>query len=324
MRQSQGPVVVLAGGVGAARFLEGLVRVVPPADVVAVVNVGDDLEIAGLHVSPDVDTVTYTLAGLVNPGTGWGLRDDTSAALERLRDLGGAAWFHLGDRDLGTHLYRTQRLREGAPLSAISGEIARAAGLACTITPATDGRLRTLVQTDDGAMLPFQEYFVQRRQQDVVRAIRFEGAESSEPAPGVDEAIMRARAIIVAPSNPFLSIDPVLAVPGLRDCLLTAAAPIVAVSPVIAGRAVKGPTAALLESLGHDVSAVGVARLYQDLIDAFVLDEQDAALVPRIEGETGVTCHVVQTLMQGLPEKEALAGATLVAADGARARRAGA
>jgi LPPG:FO 2-phospho-L-lactate transferase len=308
-----GPVVLIAGGVGAARFLEGLVQAVPPADVCAVVNVGDDLEIAGLHISPDLDTVTYTLAGLVNPETGWGIGGDTFVALERLRALGGTDWFTLGDADLGTHLYRTERLLAGAALSEVTADIARAAGLGCRVVPATDGRLRTMVQTDGGE-LPFQEYFVRRRQQDVVRGLRFDGAETVEAAPGVHEAITQARAVVIAPSNPFLSIGPVLAVPGLRDCLLTTQAPVVAVSPIVAGAAIKGPTAAIMESMGHDVSALGVARLYADLIDVFMLDAQDGALAAAIKQETGVVCVTAQTIMRGPEDKRALAEATLTAA----------
>ena len=334
-----GPVTVLAGGVGAARFLEGVLAAVsqtvsplrasmpgagdsPGSGVVAIVNVGDDLEIAGLRICPDLDTVTYTLAGMVNPAVGWGVDGDTFSALERLRELGGTDWFRLGDVDLGTHLYRTERLGAGLPLSAVTAEIVAASGLGsggadgdgldCTILPATDGRLRTMVQTDEGE-LPFQEYFVRRRQSDAVRGLRFDGAESVEPAPGVHAAITQARAVVIAPSNPFLSIGPVLAVPGLRDCLLTTQAPVAAVSPIVAGAAIKGPTAAILESMGHDVSALGVARLYADLIDLFVLDEQDASLIGQIEEETGVRCLATQTLMHGPAEKRALAEVTLAA-----------
>lgn len=316
-RDAGGPIVVLAGGVGAARFLEGAVAAFPPADVVAIVNVGDDLELAGLHISPDLDTVTYTLAGQINPETGWGLAGDSFTALARLRALGGSDWFTLGDTDLGTHLYRTERLAAGAPLSRVTAEIAAASGLDCTILPVSDGYLRTIVQTDAGE-LPFQEYFVRRRQADAVRGLRFEGADAVEPAPGVDEAIRRARAIVIAPSNPFLSIGPVLAVPGLRDCLLTTQAPIVAVSPIVAGAAIKGPAAAIMRSLGHDVSALGVARLYADLIDIFVIDQQDAALAPQIARETGVDCVATQTLMSGPAEKRALAEFSVTLALAAR------
>ena len=312
MPTDSSPIVVLAGGVGAARFLEGLVQVALPQTVTVVVNVGDDFELAGLSISPDLDTVTYTLAGRVNPETGWGLRDDTFTTLNALAALGGPTWFRLGDRDLATHLYRTQRLRAGAPLSVISGEIARALGVTCRILPATDGRLRTTVQTDAGA-LAFQDYFVRRRQQDDVRGIRFEGADGCVAAPGVSDAIRGARAVIVAPSNPFVSIGPILAVPGLRDCLLTSRAPVAAVTPIIGGAAVKGPAAAMLGSLGHDVSALGVARLYQDLVDVFVLDQADAAAAPALERETGMRSAVTQTLMTDAAAKQALAAAVLEA-----------
>lgn len=304
------PVVVLAGGVGAARFLEGVVQVVPPQEVVAIVNVGDDLEVGGLHISPDLDTVSYTLAGRVNPETGWGLRDDTFSVLEALQELGEPAWFRLGDRDIATHIFRTQRLREGAPLSTVTGEITRALGVEVQVLPVTDQRLRTMVETPEGEV-SFQEYFVRRRSQDRVLGLRFAGAMEAAAAPGVHEAIMGARAIVIAPSNPFLSIEPVLAVQGLRDCLLASRAPKAAVSPIIGGEAVKGPAAAILDSLGHDVSALGVARLYGDLVDLFVLDEADAALAPTVRAEVGIDCLVAQTLMHGAAEKRGLAAATL-------------
>ena len=319
MTARAGPIVVLAGGVGAARFLEGLVQVVPAADVVAIVNVGDDLELAGLHISPDLDTVTYTLAGRVHPEYGWGVRDDTFAALHALRELGGPAWFTLGDRDLGLHLYRTHRMREGASLSLVTAEIARALGVAATILPVTDQRLRTMVQTLTGE-ISFQEYFVRRRAGDPVTGLRYAGAEEATAAPGVHEAIMTAHAVVIAPSNPFLSIGPILAVEGVRDCLLASGARKGAVSPIIAGRAVKGPAAAILESLGHDVSALGIARLYRDLIDLFVIDEADAALAPQIRAEVGVEVVATPTLMTGPAEKGALAHATLAALGGGGGR----
>ena len=306
------PVVVLAGGVGAARFLEGVVQVVAPAEVVAIVNVGDDLEIGGLHVSPDLDTVTYTLAGRVNPETGWGLRWDSFAALTALEELGGPAWFQLGDRDLATHIFRTHRLQEGASLSAVTAEITRALGVGVRVTPVTDQPLRTVVETPEGEV-SFQEYFVRRRSEDRVLGLRFAGLAEAQAAPGVFQAILRACAIVIAPSNPFLSIEPVLAVKGLRDCLLTSEAPKAAISPIIGGEAVKGPAAAILESLGHDVSALGVARLYGDLIDLFVLDERDAALADAVRTEVGTECLVTQTIMSGSEAKRDLARVTLEA-----------
>ena len=307
-------VVVLAGGVGAARFLDGLVRVADPEQVTAVVNVGDDMEWAGLHIAPDLDTVMYTLAGLVNPETGWGLIGDERRVLAHLDELGGPAWFSIGDRDLATHLYRTHRLREGAPLSAITAELCQTLGVPCRVTPVTDDRLRTVVRTDEGE-LAFQDYFVRRHAADAVHALRFDGADDAAPAPGVIDALRAADAVIIAPSNPFLSIDPLLAVPGVRDAVTGSSAPVVAISPIIGGAAVKGPAAEILASLGHDVSALGVARLYANLADVFIVDEQDAALADQIEAETPLRCLALPTLMSGPAEKQALARAALVAAE---------
>ena len=306
-------VVVLAGGVGAARFLDGLVRVAEPEQITAVVNVGDDMEWAGLHIAPDLDTVMYTLAGLVNPETGWGLIGDERRVLAHLGELGGPAWFSIGDRDLATHLYRTHRLREGAPLSAITAELCQALGVPCRVTPVSDDRLRTVVRTDEGE-LAFQDYFVRRRAVDAVHALRFDGAADAASAPGVIDALRAADAVVIAPSNPFLSIDPLLAVPGVRDAVTESSAPVVAISPIIGGAAVKGPAAEILASLGHDVSALGIARLYAHLADVFIVDEQDAALVNLIEAETSLRCLALPTLMSGPAEKQALARAALDAA----------
>ena len=306
-------VAVLAGGVGAARFLDGLVQVVAPQDVTAIVNVGDDMEWAGLHIAPDLDTVMYTLSGLVNPEMGWGVANDGRRVLDRLKSLGGPAWFTIGDDDLATHLYRTQRLREGAPLSTITAELCERVGIECRVTPVTDDRLRTVVQTPEGE-LAFQDYFVRRRAADPVHALRFDGAEAARPAPGLIEAVEQAEAIVIAPSNPFLSIDPLLAVPGVREAVTASDAPVVAISPIIGGAAVKGPAAEILASLGHDVSALGVARLYDGLADVFILDEQDAGLVEQIEAETSLRCTATQTLMSGPAEKRALAQAALAEA----------
>ena len=306
-------VAVLAGGVGAARFLDGLVRVVSPSDVTAIVNVGDDMEWAGLHISPDLDTVTYTLADMVNPETGWGLRGESRRTLERLSELGGPDWFMIGDLDLATHLYRTHRLAEGDPLSAITRDLTARLGLELTIIPVTDDRLRTVVGTD-AEELAFQDYFVRRRASDAVHSLRFDGAESARPAPGVLEAIGSADVIVIAPSNPFLSIDPLLSVGGIRDALADSSATIAAVSPIIGGQAVKGPAADILQSLGHDVSALGVARLYSQLADVFILDQADASLADEIASETGLRVVVTQTLMTDVEAKMALARRTLEAA----------
>jgi LPPG:FO 2-phospho-L-lactate transferase len=306
-------VAVLAGGVGAARFLDGLVRVVEPSDVTAIVNVGDDMEWAGLHISPDLDTVTYTLADLVNPETGWGLRGESRRTLDRLSELGGPDWFMIGDLDLATHLYRTHRLSQGDPLSAITRDFTARLGLECAITPVTDDRLRTVVGTDAGE-LAFQDYFVRRRAADQVHSLRFDGADSAKPAPLVEEAIKSADMIVIAPSNPFLSIDPLLSVRGVRDLVISHRSKVAAVSPIIGGQAVKGPAAEILQSLGHDVSALGVARLYEDLADVFVLDETDSELASTIESETGMRVVVMPTLMTDVETKMALASGTLKAA----------
>ena len=306
---------VLAGGVGAARFLEGLVQVLAPSDVTAIVNVGDDMEWAGLHISPDLDTVTYTLSGLVNAEMGWGIGGDGRRVLDRLGRLGGPDWFLIGDDDLATHLYRTHRLREGATLAAVTAELAERLGIGCRILPATSDRLRTVVQTDAGE-LAFQEYFVRRRAADEVRSLRFDGADRAAPSPGVIEAIEAADVIVIAPSNPFLSIEPVFAVPGVKRAMRESSAPVAAISPIIGGSAVKGPAAEILASLGHDVSALGVARLYAETADVFILDEADAAQAGQVESETGMRCVAVPTLMSGAAEKRALAEATLAAAAG--------
>jgi len=306
-------VAVLAGGVGAARFLDGLIRVVPPTEATALVNVGDDMEWAGLHISPDLDTVTYTLADLVNPETGWGLRGESRRTLDRLSELGGPDWFMIGDLDLATHLYRTDRLSAGDPLSEITRDLTARLGLECVIPPVTDDRLRTVVGTDQGE-LAFQDYFVRRRASDPVHALRFDGAETAKPAPIVEHALAEADVIVVAPSNPFLSIDPLLSVPGVREQVTSNRAKVVAVSPIVGGQAVKGPAADILQSLGHDVSALGVARLYEDLAEVFVLDETDAALADVIAAETGMRVVVMPTLMTDVEAKMALARGTLEAA----------
>jgi LPPG:FO 2-phospho-L-lactate transferase len=312
MQDTKGPIVVLAGGVGAARFLEGLVSVVRPEDVYVIVNVGDDFELCGMYISPDIDTITYTLAGVNNGNTGWGLQGDTTVALDQLRFLGGPSWFSLGDKDIGTHLYRTARIRQGAKLSVITSEIASALDVKSHIVPVTDQPLRTIVQTDEGD-LSFQEYFVSRQQRDVIKGLRYSGADSCKPAPGVQEIIQSAEHIIIAPSNPFLSIRPILAVPTIRECLVNSSATIVSVSPIVAGNAIKGPAAAMLHSLGHDVSALGFARLYQGLVDVFIIDQKDKELVGLISEETGAECVIADTIMRGLNEKRSLAATVLTA-----------
>jgi len=303
-------ITALAGGVGAARFLRGLVEVVPPADVTAVVNTGDDVVLHGLHISPDIDTVVYTLAGAVNPETGWGLTGETWAAMDALERYGGLTWFRLGDRDLATHLFRTQRLADGAPLSQVTVEIARAWGLAIHLLPMSDDRIETRLDVVGEGEVGFQEYFVQRRHDVVVKAVRYAGSDVASPAPGVLDAIRSAHRLVVCPSNPILSIDPILAVPGVRDAVAARRDDVVAISPIVAGAALKGPADRLLTELGHEASVVGVARLYAPIAGALVVDEADAASAAAVESE-GVRCVVAPTVMHGVAEAAALARVVL-------------
>jgi LPPG:FO 2-phospho-L-lactate transferase len=302
-------ITVLAGGVGAAKLLRGLVDVIDPASITIIGNTADDEEFYGLHVSPDLDTVTYTLAGVVNPETGWGLANETYETLERLRSLGEDAWFLLGDSDIATHMKRTRLLRSGRSLTEATAEITRSFELECRLLPMSDDRVRTVVTTDGGD-LSFQEYFVRRGQKDEVRTLRFEGSDIAAPACGVLEAIQDADAVIVAPSNPLVSIGPVLAVPGVRDELVETEAPVVAVSPIVGGQALKGPADRMLRSLGHEASATGVARMYADFLDVLVLDSIDAALTADVEA-LGIRPVVTDTIMRDDDSKRALAKATL-------------
>jgi len=302
-------ITVLAGGVGAARFLRGLIDVIDPASITVISNTADDEEFFGLHVSPDIDTVIYTLAGVVNEEQGWGLAGDTYQMLERAKALGSDAWFSLGDKDLATHLLRTELLNDGKSLSDATAALASAHGLSCRVLPMSDDRVRTIVSTADGG-LSFQEYFVRRRQQDEVRALRFAGAEAARPAPGVLDALREAEAVIVAPSNPLVSIGPILALPGIREALIETKAPVVAISPIIGGKALKGPADKMLASLGHESSAKGVARLYADFLDVLVIDQQDASLASEVES-TGVRAVVTDTIMRDGASRRALAQATL-------------
>ena len=288
-----------------------MVRAVPPSEVTAIVNVGDDVDLHGLHVSPDLDTVTYTVAGAIDPDRGWGLAGETWQAMDALRRYPGAVtWFNLGDRDLATHLFRTQRLQEGASLSTVSQEIADAWALGLRLLPVTDDPVQTRVTVADEGEIGFQEYFV-RRQHDVpVIAVRFEGAEDARPAPGVLDAISAATRVVVAPSNPIVSIDPVLAVPGVRPAVEARRDDAVAVSPIIAGAALKGPADRLLRELGHEASVAGVARLYAPLVATLVIDEADADQAAAVEAE-GVRCVVAPTIMRGPDEARALAEVVL-------------
>ena len=294
-------VAVLAGGVGAARLLTGLVRAVPPAEVTAVVNVGDDMVMHGLAISPDLDTVVYTVAGAIDPDRGWGLRDESWQAMATLERYGGATWFGLGDRDIGTHLYRTQRRADGAPLSTVTAEIARGWGLDLAVVPVTDDPVRTMLTPaegpDAGVEIAFQDYFVRRQHGVAVAAVRFAGAEAARPAPGVLDALGGAGTVIIAPSNPIVSIGPVLAVPGVQEAVAARRETVVAISPLVGGRALKGPADRLMRELGHEDSVVGVARLYAPVADTLVIDEADAAHADAVRA-AGLRCVVTDTIMR--------------------------
>jgi LPPG:FO 2-phospho-L-lactate transferase len=302
-------IVALSGGVGGARFLRGLVRAADPADVTVIGNVGDDVEVLGMHVSPDLDSILYALAGVSDDERGWGRAGETWVAFEEASRLGGESWFQLGDRDLGLHLVRTQRLRAGEPLSTVTADLARAFGVEATLLPATDDRLRTWIDTPGGSF-PFQEWFVARRHRDDVDRVRFDGEEDARPAPGVLEAIQQAGLIVICPSNPFISIWPILAVAEIRAAVERRRVPSVAVSPLIGGRAIKGPADRMLERLAGGTAPVRVAGCYPDLIDALVFDESDANGVEAVERE-GVRAVTVPTLMHDLGAAAALAEAVL-------------
>lgn len=302
---SRGSVVALAGGVGAARFLDGLSRVLAPERICIIGNTADDAEIHGLHISPDLDTVTYTLAGLADPKRGWGIRGDNFRCLEALGRLAADTWFQLGDQDLATHLYRTQRLRQGAALAEITAEITAALGVRSQIVPMSNDRIRTRVCTPAGE-LEFQTYFVKRRARDSVVSLRFEGASDATPAPGVIEAIAAAEAIILCPSNPFISIGPILAVPGIREALQRKRDRVAAISPIVGGRALKGPAARMMKSMRVRPAAAEVARLYADFVSVFVLDEVDQKQAVIVE-KLGMRPVVTNTVMRGLREKKFLA-----------------
>jgi LPPG:FO 2-phospho-L-lactate transferase len=308
--------VALAGGVGAARFLAGLVRAVPPDEVVAVVNTGDDDEFHGLHVSPDLDSVTYTLAGASNAAQGWGLEGETFATLDALARYDVPTWFRLGDKDLATHLYRTQRLAAGATLSEVTAEITRAWGLGLRLVPMTDDRVRTRITVTraDGrtAELAMQEWFVGERAESPVVSVRFEGAGVARPAPGVLEAVRTADAILICPSNPVISIGPILAVPGIRDALVARRERVIAISPIVGGAPVKGPADRLMAPLGIAVSCVGVATAYAEICGALVIDEVDAHLASEVAA-TGVRPIVTDTMMRSTEIATELARCTLAA-----------
>jgi LPPG:FO 2-phospho-L-lactate transferase len=310
-------VAALAGGVGAARFLRGLVEVVDPASVTAVVNTGDDETFHSLHVSPDVDSVVYTLAGASNPETGWGLAGESFRCMDALDRFGAPTWFRLGDLDLATHLYRTTRLANGAPLSVVTAEIAAAWGLALTVLPMTDDPAPTMVVVrGEERPVPMQEWFVGMRGEPPVDAVDLRAAATASPGPGVLDALRDAEVVVVCPSNPFLSVGPILEVPGVGEALAGRRDTVVAVSPIVGGRAVKGPAASMMADLGHEVSPAGVARLYHDVCGTFVLDEVDAALAGDVAA-VGLRPVVAPTLMRDVAAAAALAGTVLAAAAGA-------
>jgi LPPG:FO 2-phospho-L-lactate transferase len=297
--------VVLAGGLGGSRCVDALARAAGPETVTVVGNVGDDLDFLGLHVSPDLDTVLYTLAGLLDEERGWGVREETYNALHTVKTLGEETWFTLGDRDIGLHLARTCLLRAGLPLSDVMTRLATALGVRVRLLPATDDRLRTKIETAEGE-LDFQEWFVARRHADPVRAVRYEGSGEARPAPGVLEAIDEADLVVVAPSNPYVSVFPILAVPGIEDALRSKR--VAALSPLVGGKALRGPLAEMMGSLGHEPTARGVARLYGDLIDVFVVDPEDRELAKDIRG--AVVCPIVMVD----PERRAEVGRKLLEA----------
>ena len=304
---------MLAGGVGGARFLRGLSRRTSPTDVTVVGNTGDDEEFFGLHVSPDLDTILYTLAGLADPGHGWGIAGDGFATLAGLKALGEPSWFQLGDRDFATHLFRTARLRAGWPLSRVTAALAAALRVRTTLLPMTDDTVRTFVHTDAGR-LAFQDYLVRRRARGAVRRIELAGARAARPAPGVLAAFRTSAAILIAPSNPLVSVEPILAVRGVRDVLRRRRSRVVAVTPLVAGRPLKGPLHRMLRGLGLEVSPRGVARLYRDVAGTFVLDVRDRSWQAAIEA-LGMRVVVTDTVMRTRAHAARLAAATVAAVE---------
>jgi LPPG:FO 2-phospho-L-lactate transferase len=300
-------VTLLAGGVGGAKMADGFQQVLPPGELTVIVNVADDFELFGLHISPDLDTVLYTLAGLADPATGWGIAGDTHATLEMLGRLGAPTWFSVGDRDLATHLRRTQLLADGLSLTDVTDALRTSLGVPSRILPASDQPMRTMLQTDAGE-LDFQTYFVARRQRDEVRGVRFAGLPEARVTDAALRAVREADLVVIAPSNPIVSIGPILELPGMREAV--AGARTVAISPIIAGRALKGPADRMLASLGHEASALGVASLYAGLVDTFVLDETDTALGAEVE-RLGMRALPLPTVMRSTAERASLARAIL-------------
>jgi LPPG:FO 2-phospho-L-lactate transferase len=306
MSEFPSKVIALAGGVGGAKLADGLARLLAER-LTVVVNTGDDFTHLGLHISPDLDTVMYTLAGIANPKTGWGIVDETWNFMTQVERLGGPAWFRLGDRDLATHALRTERLAAGETLSAVTGRLCRSLGVAPRLLPMSDDPVRTMIRSEDGE-LPFQDYFVRLGCAVPVRGIRYAGSETARinPALAALGAAPDLAAIVICPSNPYLSVDPILAVPGMREWLRARGNPIVAVSPIVGGAAIKGPAAKIMAELGASVSAVGIAQHYRGLVDGLVIDEADAALASEITAE-GMAARVAPTVMSAPEDRVALA-----------------
>jgi LPPG:FO 2-phospho-L-lactate transferase len=315
MSDADRPVVALSGGVGGAKLALGLYRILPPDTLTVVANTGDDFMHLGLAISPDLDTLLYALSGNDNPELGWGRRGETWTFMAALGALGGATWFRLGDGDLATHVERTRRLAAGESLSAIMDGFRRRLGIRARLVPASDDPVRTRLRTESG-WLDFQDYFVRLRCEPAISALQFAGAEHARPHPDILAALVdpRLRAVVICPSNPFISIDPVLAVPGMRAALRACRAPVIAVSPIVGGQAVKGPTAKIMAELGLPVDAATPARHYRDFLDLYIADEADAAAVAGLD----LPVVLARTLMQSLADRDALAGAVLAAADDIR------
>ncbi len=307
-------VTLLAGGTGGAKLAHGFQMALPPGDLSVIVNVGDDTERFGLLVCPDIDTILYTLSGLADREQGWGVEGDTATALGMLERYGEEAWFRIGDADLATHVRRAHLVRDGSSLTDATAAMATALGVASHVVPATDQPVRTHLETDAGE-LDFQSYFVQRAQRDEVRAVRFDGADAARPSPAALVALATAELVVIGPSNPIVSIGPILAVPGMREALLASPAPRIGVSGIVAGRALRGPADRMLTSLGHESSALGVARLYAGLIQRFVIDEADAVLAPAIEA-LGMAVSVLPTVMRDDDDRAGLARALVALGEG--------
>lgn len=314
-----GPVLALAGGVGGAKLALGLSRILATDQLSIVVNTGDDERFHGLHVSPDLDTMTYTLSGLYNPETGWGINGDTFETLGMLNRLGADTWFNLGSRDFAMHIRRTELLAQGSSLSQVTSQLTAALDIQHPIIPMSDQPVRTVLDTDDG-VLSMQEYFVKRRAEPVVRSIEYVGARDAKPSDGFASALDAASVVVICPSNPFLSVAPILAIPGVRDAIASHTAPRIAVSPIVGGAAVRGPAGKIMQELGADVSAVGVAREYRGICDVLVLDSQDAGLADAVRAE-GVDAAVMPTIMQTDEDKVQLAERVLALAADLEKRR---